>query len=228
MDYVQLHSLLRALECKVTASAASGFPAAKRVRTILSPVQGFALDKDTSGRRLPVIVAIGANYTQGQTRCPRDHANGQPAVEDDLTYCRYNLDRALKSVGGAAWSSWVRKRKASPGRFRPPEEYHLVMTNFCLWNTNDSWQKNSLADRANLLANNPLFAGGKTAAPAWSHIHGLANILTPSPTLWVAHGIHCEVFALFNPVSNVVSMPKWIMTPNLSYFYRYYGRCWPR
>jgi hypothetical protein len=233
IDYPQLHSLLLGLEGQVTASPASGFSAATCVRTTLSPVQGFALHIGTKGLELelPVIVAIGANYTQGKTRCPRDHFNGQPAVEDNLQDCRANLDRAFKSPytpPKAPWSSWVRYGKASPGRFRPPDEYHLVMTNFCLWNTKAFWQKISSVDRETLLDNNPLFAGGKTAAPAWEHIKKLADALKPDPILWVAHGMWSEVFTLFGALGRVVPMPNWIMTPNLARFYGHYGRCYPR
>ncbi len=226
IDYASLRTPLLKLEGRVPGGSASGFVAAKRVRTRLSPVQAFALDTTTSGYELPVVVAVGANYTQGTVQCPRDRAAGHPAVEDDLSYCRARLRDALSRVD----QRWVAMRKASHASLAAAhsENWHLVMANFCLWNTNERWQKIPVGDRTSLLANNPTFDGRSTGAPQWPHLNALAHAIAPEPILWVAHGIHSEVFGLFTSLRGLLTMSAWIMTPNISYRYFHYGRCYPR
>lgn len=224
IPYADLRQILCSLEEKVGTSTPHAVPIPLHVRTSLSPVQGYALSNDTAGKVLPVVVAIGANYTQSEEKTPRDIWRSPTAVEDDLKKCRARVDEALRELN----QRWVELAKASHEAFALGEGYHLVMTNFCLWNTDVRWQNIDPKCRATLLANNPSFNGGATSAPGWAHLARLSSALSSNPPLWIAHGIHSEVFNLFQPLAASLGMKRWMMTPNLSYRYFHYGKCYPR
>lgn len=229
MHYNALHNILLNLEAKIPSAPASGFPYAGNVRTVLSSVQGFALDTITQGRDLPIIVTLGVNYSQGTQQGPRDYARGVGVEDPFLSPCRSNLVAAMAHRASAN-PTWVAKGRANAllKSFSAILDFHLVMTNFCLWNTNSRWLKTTAAGRHSLLANNPLYAGAPSCAPNWLHLVDLASALSPEPILWVAHGLHSEVFRLFAAPGFPISMADWMMTPNLAYRYFHYGRCYPR
>ena len=224
MHYSVIHQILLSLETKVGISPPKGSPRPIHVRHSLSPVQGFALSDDTAGRELPVVVAVGANYTQGKVKCPRDASPPGIPVEDDLKSCRRQIRSALSVLN----SNWVDFEKSSISSIAFGDDFHLVMTNFCLWNTDTRWQNIDPKLRANLLDYNPTFSGGTTSAPDWPHLAQLHAALASSSPLWIAHGIHSEVFSLFQPFAALLGLNRWMMTPNLSYRYFHYGKCYPR
>jgi len=104
MDYTRLLQLLVDLEARVGVVPAAPFGAMGFVRTNGTPVQAFALDRSTRDATLPVIVALGANYTQGEQVCPRDNGD-HSCVEDELGRCRRFSVEALRAYEGApdAW-----------------------------------------------------------------------------------------------------------------------------
>lgn len=221
MDYTNVLLALDRLE-KQIVTAPGATPGG--VRRNHSPIQGFALDIATCGRQLPVIVALGVNYTQGEQLCPRDRGKGN-LVADDLKACRGRLTDAIESYKQSS-KTWHRYGKASAPCISIPENFHFVMANFCLWITHNRWLKTASEERAQLLANNPPFGGARCDAPAWPHLVRLSAAIAPA--IWVAHGMHSEVFALFDAVAPHLSAKHWLKTPNLGYRYFHYGTHFPR
>ena len=231
MNYGTVLSRLTSLENLIgSISPTSTLPAYIRGAPY-SPIQGYALDQSTHDQSLPVIVAVGVNYTQGQTQCPRcPFPPGAVAVEDNLSACRRHLNKALHAHAKYLGLQSCEKSNVTAQVLASSWEtgYHLVMSNFCLWNTTKRWLELPSLNRSALLASNPPFAGGPTTAPSWPHLQELARLLAPGPQLWVIHGLHSGVFDLFAHMKPTLSATKWIMTPNLGYPYHRYGTCWPR
>lgn len=232
MIYSNLHKILLGLESQVPAiPPTQGLGWAGLVVNqpgLKTPVQAFGLDKSTCERDLPVVVALGINYTQDPVPCPRDPA-GVPAVEDNLSSCRQLMMKARTAHGDCA-ARWHQTGNASSAHLALPEKFHFVMTNFCLWITTEPWLELPVADRAGLLANNPPFAGAPTATPSWPHLAALAQALAmhTEPALWVVHGLHSEVFGLFNACQPILGLSPWLRIPNLGYPYSHYCRSFPR
>lgn len=226
IGYSDLHARLIALERGISSALPAAFTGSAYVRTNLSPVQGFALDSSNKDRgKLPIVVALGSNYTQGKEKCPRDSANRLPAVEDNLSLCRARVHEAFNALN----TSWFSCGKASSGLSSVGwEDWHLVMTNFCLWNTTVRWQQIPGADRKGLLQNSPVYSSARTCSAPWPHLSAVAGALSGLPVLWIAHGIHSEVFELFDQFRNQLANPAWIKTPNLSFRYFFYGQRYPR
>jgi hypothetical protein len=88
-------------------------------------------------------------------------------VEDDLR--TWPFYRKQIQAGFASYKTnptlWKNQSAASSSSLNPPEEYHFVMTNFCLWITSDSWLDIGAYLRADLLENNPSFKGSHTRSP---------------------------------------------------------------
>ena len=231
MNYGTVLSRLTSLENLIgSISPTSTLPAYIRGAPY-SPIQGYALDQSTRDQSLPVIVAVGVNYTQGQTQCPRcPFPPGAVAVEDDLSACRCHLNKALQAhAKSPSWQSCKKSNVTAQALTSFWKSgYHLVMSNFCLWNTTARWLEIPSTNRFALLASNPLFAGKPTTAPSWPHLLELERVLTPEPLLWVIHGLHSGVFGLFGHMKPTLSAAKWIMTPNLGFPYYHYGTHYPR
>ena len=224
--YSALHQILLDLETQVATSPPGGIPRPPAVRSILSPAQGFALDRETApyDGELPVVVAVGANYTQGNVKCPRDNAAAAILVEDDLRQCRQRVIDALDVLT----NQWIPLGKASSTAIGFPTNFHLVMTNFCLWNTEMKWQSIPATMRCKLLGSNPTFHSKPTTSPNWPHLYEQKSKLYSTRVLWIAHGIHSEVFDLFQAARPILGIRDWMMTPNLSYRYFHYEKCYPR
>jgi hypothetical protein len=225
MEYNELHYRLIELEQLIRDERPLHNKLATLIRTNRCPVQGYGLSRATRGRDLPVVVAVGVNYSQNTMVCPRDTAaNG---VEDALTNCRAQLDQALAAYRRHR-VDWASENRASSEILDPPSEYHFVAANFCLWITSDRWLKLRDDDRKLLLESNPLFDSERTGAPDWPHLDRLAVTLKSAPVLWVPHGLNGGALQLF-AVFRTTRMPmNWIMTPNLSYPYKSYGTRFPR
>jgi hypothetical protein len=219
IHYTPLEQILQDLETKVLP-ARRMFPSAFEVRDNgKSTVQGFVLDDSTSDQELPVVIAVGANYTQNNEFTPRD-VIGSGDVRAKLKSWRTWLDRGFADYRKNP-SLWV-KRCAAPSLslpVPPPGKYHLVMTNFCLWITRRNWSAIQAQIRADLLQNNAHFAVRPSVAPDWPHLQDLHNKLPDS--LWVGHGSRTEVFTLFRQFVDKQNNTPWLLTPNVSFHYDY-------
>src|SRR5687768_15197215 len=89
MKYEELLQLLMEIEEQVPNRPPECTEAQIYVRSHKTCVQLMALDVATRDRDLPVVVAVGINYTQGDETTPRDLAKGSCAVEDKLGRCRH-------------------------------------------------------------------------------------------------------------------------------------------
>lgn len=230
IHYTQLEQVLQNLETQVSSTHGT-FPSHFEVRNNgKSKVQGFTLDDSTAGQNLPVVVAVGANYTQDKVSTPRD-VHGIGGVSAKLKSCRTWLDR-----GFASYKSdpvlWTRRCAAQSPHLGVPMQsrylgvpmqsrYHLVMTNFCLWITKRSWSEIQAQVRADLLQNNACFRGIPSVSPAWPHLEALANALAEWSPLWVGHGCRTEVSAIFRQFIDAKMSSPWILMPNLAFHYNY-------
>jgi hypothetical protein len=220
IQYEKLRDLLKGLERQIPASEASEFWAAPEVRTNRSPVQAYALDQSAGGECKPVVVAIGGNYTQDKVDTPRDQFHTADAVEADLSANRHLLRKGFDSYNSKK-ALWKQKCAVKTRIVTTPRQFHFVMTNFCIWITMRSWQKTSPHARADLLENNPPLGKKSTVPGCWAHLAELAAGLDGVSVLWVAHGMHCEVFALFRQFVRSLPDAQWILVPNLAYHYDY-------
>jgi hypothetical protein len=203
----------------------AGFPAAASIRKTLSLVQVCGLDNSVTEEpqvRLPLVVAIGANYTQGSNEVPRD-MHPSFGTEEDLTKWR-NLAHVGLGHYAANQRCWYDASVASSDSISIPSSYRFLMTNFCLWITEDSWPNIRPSRRADLLAHNPpTGTGNSTGMGSWWHLRELAKMLNSHgvQTIWVGHGTDCEVFALFRQFMLELDQPDWLLLPNVSRPYGY-------
>jgi hypothetical protein len=248
MRYNDLHKTLRKLESRISGARPQQIALDALVRNIpdRTPVQGFGLSRHTQEREgddLTVIVAVGINYTQGKMKCPRDGLRNAPpdpeAVVDGLGYHRNSVEKLFNAYRKSR-EEWANNRCASSAAIDVPrnKDFHLVMTNFCLWITNDAWaelkRKNENL-KEELLRNNPLFNGKSAGPPAWSHLSHLAEELHQAKAIqiWVPHGIgiDSDVPPLFFKFSELVTKTgkaiDWIFAPNLSRPFDYSGKTFP-
>ena len=231
ITYSALRGILAALEPLAIAPPASvpqSFPSYKAVRqpTQGSQVQAYGLDRQCSANdlELPVVVAVGGNYTQAKARVPRDNKPPlfTPPVEDDLRICRAYLKMGFKhfDLHRPRWfENCVASSTTLP--FFRDDGFHLVMTNLCLWITRNAWQNIGSAFRADLLENNPFLGGNPTSPGQWAHLTALAYALRNCDVIWVGHGMHSEVFAIFRLFMRSLVNPDWLLLPNLAYHYDY-------
>jgi len=218
IQYNDLRVVLEELESQISATRATGFPSAGEVRQG-SPVQGFGLDKSTEhDEPLPIVVAVGGNYTQAKSEIPRDGTRSGSMVEDDLAPCRRNLTRGIANYL-ANRQLWQDRCLASSAKLHPPSRFHFVMTNFCLWITNESWQNIRPSSRADLLENNPAIGVKSSATGCCAHLNELAERLKGEDLLWVGHGMHCEVYALVRQFARCLPNTQWMLMPNLAFYY---------
>jgi hypothetical protein len=226
VDYSKLKFTLETLEGRITSFQAPSFNSASEVRGIGAQVQLYGLDFKTKGKNLPdIVIAVGANYTQGKTTTPRDQ-NPPIAVEDNLSACRTNLDAALQDYTKYS-TTWFNKCAASSPSLKIPanDKYHFVMTNFCMWITNFSWLNIHPQVRTDLLTNNPHFQSHRFMKAFYPHLMELIEVTNRHNVLWVGHGLGAEVFSLFRSffLLNNISA-HWVLVPNLSRPYDYVAR----
>jgi hypothetical protein len=247
MKYSELKKLLEGLENGVQVPAPPSVLSGVR-NNGKSQVQAFALHnkivtfpkstpKDAcpdDDQDLPVVVAVGANYGQGLDSVPRDNYYKNPIkspsmVEASLGTCENNLRDGLKACGNCS-ADWYILQATSSANLRIPEKFYFVMTNFCIWITDVSWQSNPSNIRASLLVGNPAFSGQiPSACGDWPHLEALAAGLYAHQTnvLWVGHGLGGEVFALLRLWNKKHDIGDWILLPNLSHRYGTYGKTFP-
>lgn len=161
-----------------------------------------------------VVVCIGANYTQGKAQSFTD-----AFIEDDGGQMRKNLNLGLKNFANKK-SAWV-KNKHAPDRFQLEESlenknFHLVITNFCPFDTKTKWQDNLESERADLLGFDDW---------TFKHLDQLYSKLKELNPLWIGHGLHSEIPCLFRQFQRRKDILRWLLMPNLSYWYNY--EKWP-
>lgn len=230
MLYNNLLNLLQGLERMIPCSTPTHFSSISEVITPPN-VQVYGLDTFTHKLNLPtIVIAIGSNYTQGSTSFPRKTAPSLYPVEDDLNKCRTNFLNGYNAYKNAL-KLWVDNCAASSAGITMKDTFHFVMTNFCLWITKKSWQNIPENKRTDLLRNNPPSTQTKSGSPPpgdWQHLLDLANALKEENVIWVGHGIHCEVFALFRQFMGQQKKQQWLLMPNLAFHYKYGSSSFPQ
>ena len=222
-----LHGILAKLEPMAVAPPTLDFPSHRAIRLPAqgSQIQVYGLDRGYSVKdfELPVVVAIGGNYTQAKAQVPRDNKPPFiPPVADDLNACRTYLKTGFDhySLRRQRWFGNCVGSSTEISLFED-DGFHLVMTNLCLWITKNSWQNIGSAFRTDLLQNNPFFGGRPSSPGQWAHLTALAYELRNCDVIWIGHGIHSEVFALFRLFMRSLVNPDWLLMPNLAYHYDY-------
>lgn len=158
-----------------------------------------------------IIICVGSNYTQG---------TGNISIEENNSSLRRNLDRGLKDFSKKQ-SSWIKRLHAGEKieALRANclnDGYHLIITNFCPFITKQRWQNHSESERANLL----LWDSNQ-----FLHLKDLLDKFNAYNPIWIGHGIHCEVPYLFRQFILQNKISRWLLMPNLSYWYNY--ESWP-
>jgi hypothetical protein len=229
--YDDLGDLVSDLESRIPADRPLPSEVGVLVRNIpaRTPVQAYGLSKHTAEttKPLPIVVAVGINYSQGGMACPRDGGRSARVV-DGLGNCRNKTKEALSEYRKFG-RQWADTGCASSPTIDVPngDDFHLVMTNFCLWVTNKSWADHTPEEKRILLLNNPSFDGQPTCSPNWAHLSSLDRKLRQYEVVWVPHGILGEVPELFRDFA-ASNGANWILAPNLSRPYRSYGIRFPR
>lgn len=180
--------------------------------------QVFALDNQTNNTDLlPVVVAVGINYSQGSNTLPTSPPNW-PGVEEKLAACRTNANHVLRNcIGFSSQKIWVASgfRSVTPPRaFKSSLDFHLVFTNFCPWITNLNWSDKGLSssDKAELLLN----LGSKINFGIWQHLQKLKFCLDEDIECWMGHTLGAPVSNLFSQFVAGNSIKKWVISPNLA------------
>ena len=204
--------------------------------------QFFGLDSTTSNTKsdFPVVVAIGANYTQDGVTLPSGGTGvvlkSPPWVEEQLTSCRKNFINGLVAYHSNV-NDWQNLAAAGPNMPTCIENFHLVMTNFCPWITqlagasvSGNWDALSGSVQAELLTNRASLSSGGFAQ-VFGHLNALYGELSQSESVyWCAHGIHSGVFPLFRLWQSSQSCrlkERWILLNNLSRQYSSYDTVFP-
>ena len=234
-NYNWLKSHLEDIERQVTPPSPLDFPGAAFVRTpgpkYGDSIQAVALDMTTRNQstELPVVVAVGINYTQGTEQVPRK-SSIDVRVEQSNKSCRSNVLKGIRKyeVDRESWSSSGRaaSRHVFVHELLTEANFHFVLTNFCIWITTSKWPDNeSGTDFENLLWNNGLFGGRQNSANFPLHLNAIADALRDKSVLWVAHGFHNAVPRLFSEWARSKRIENWLLMPNLAFYYRYYETC---
>ncbi len=225
MKYNQLEKVLEQLE--LTSRGSLSLPTGNAARAVLSGPnneQYFALDNLTHPNDLPVIVTLGANYTQGLTALlPGKHMcispGTPPFVSDRLNNDRRRLVRCLddfKNPGNG--QVWFDNGLASSPTIAMPHKidtedlsFHMVMTNFCGWITEKKWSVLN-EDFGRMVTLKLLSESSGT----FQHLDNLVKqIAAECPVLWVAHGLDSEVPSLARCFFQKHGIENWIIAPNL-------------
>lgn len=265
ISYTDLAQKLQDLEAKFRCTCTPGKPCsghALSARTCTSPIsfsgphlvgahirmppsayggncQFFALDTTTAANdpELPVVIAVGANYTQGRQHLPSEPKSSPlvapPWIEEPLISCRNQLINGL-----AAYTSQYKiwQDLAAAGIKMPTDlkKFHLVMTNFCPWvtdkaagyATSGNWDALSASVQAELLTN--ALSHQNSAS---DHLDDLLSELNGDENVyWCAHGLHSGVFPLFRMWQRSRQCQlgeRWILLNNLSRRYGSYNKVFP-
>jgi hypothetical protein len=175
--------------------------------------------------RLPVIVAVGANYATGPgnmpTKMKAKRRRGPPWVEDNLNGSRSPVIEFLKRCSARR----VKKHWNGLLPYDPYEKYylsftefkddrHFVMTNLSPWITRYDWREirdDSLEDLFTILA-----APGMTAPGMglWAYFKRLKKCVGRD-AIWIGHG-NADVYGFFRLICWNLDIKTWFFTSNLS------------
>lgn len=175
---------------------------------------------------LPIIVAVGINYTQSDKRetypTPSVKKSTGNLVEDYDPKMRLRLSEAFEVFNRPGMSKkWHERHHASSPSIPVPSDgnYFLVASNFCPFITFYEWTNSERdkcyrsAERANLLCQ----LDGE-----FQYLDDLAESLKDSQqVIWVGHGLHSEVFVLFRLWQRRHKLTPWLLTANLARPYRW-------
>jgi hypothetical protein len=220
-----LKDQLESIERRVNLPASMDFAGVEEVRggpTHSNAIQTVVMDSRTSlvNRPVPIIIAVGSNYTQDPVEVPRT-SESPFAVVDTTGSCRANCLRGIEHFN-ANRDCWVAARMAASANVivppvSSPVDFHFVMTNLCLWITKMSWTDIKCDARKWLLQNNPTFDGKPNPASAALHLIQLARLTSTCNVLWVFHGIGDDLlFPYFQSFARQNSIDNWLAMPNLS------------
>jgi hypothetical protein len=241
MHYSDLVQLLQKLETKWAGNQCRPLPSTASARLIVPPpyenVQYFVCDNTTLGRDLPVVIAVGVNYSQlyfnhkeGAVRKPvqfrlpdrsgKQAATAPPWVEEDLSKRSPNKPNLIKQFNdyNNRPSVWFDQCWASSPQIRnvPKDvgEFHLVETNFCPWITIDEWGSTFHSEplRADILVTPPT---QPFPICLFQHIKDLKQEI--GDVLWVGHGVDA-VSTLFRLFAYTENIRAWLIVYNLMGF----------
>jgi hypothetical protein len=187
-------------------------------------VQYFAVNCCSQNRELPVVVAVGANYSQGPDTLPTSSPSGlidadARFVEAKLTRWRKKLDNIFRLYSDERYpTKWCPAARPDPPivtqsarRFQSPDpnHYHFVMTNFTPWITTTGWSKIRGTEAATLIMEHPPSA-------YWQiFLDELRRVLPPN-TLWVGHGNY-DVYDLWKQLVDHFCLEQWLFSSNLTF-----------
>ncbi len=224
-NFQWLKTQLEDIERRVSPPASMNFPGADEIRPckreLGGNIQAVALDgsNECTHDDLPVVIAVGLNYTQGDSCIPRSITHPFGVVED-LSKWRRNV---------TAWFSHY-KRDAVLWKTRClasdsfddaiiESRFHFVMTNFCCWITNDFWGDMSKKSRSKLLNTNPQFDGQPSSAWNPLHLFALSDLMHERQVVWIGHGLSdtSELPGLFSCWKSKAGLRNWLLTYNVTY-----------
>jgi hypothetical protein len=185
-------------------------------------VQYFSVDWYSQSLELPVVVAVGANYSQGPNMLPNNSPSGLIGanarfVEAGLARWRAKLDYIFGLyTAGRYPREWCPRERPIPPLVmysttpvQIPERYHFVMTNFTAWITTTAWSNIRGTEAAKLIMEHPPGA-------SWQVFLDELRRVLPPETLWVGHGNY-DVNDLWKQLVERFGLEQWLFSSNLTF-----------
>jgi hypothetical protein len=200
-------------------------PARELIQASGGNLQYFSVDSYSEGSELPVVVVVGANYSQGGNQLPTHSQSGLigkdgPFIEANLSKWRKPLERLFEVYKSGfydfPWHPGVRPHPpltlSSALPVQLPENFHFVMTNFTPWITTIAWAtiRDMGPPYGKMIIDNPPHVG-----PPFEALERLKAVL-PGDTLWVGHGNY-DVHDLFIELVAHFHLNQWLFCTNLTY-----------
>jgi hypothetical protein len=202
------------------------YPSHIRIRQAYN-VQFLALSRLTESchEKLPLIVTVGSNYTQGDQKLPEELMANHSIVEDDVVQFHDSVSDFV-SLLRAHMERWkdacLCGGTLELSALAEPPRFHLVMTNLSPWITTDSWpdiaksRNDGRAITAQLLSTR----AGSIGRFPFEHIRELRERLALErslPTIWIGHGSN-DVWEHFVILMNQMNLDNWCLAPNFARF----------
>ena len=214
--YSHLHPLLDQFEAASFHSLISGGPASSLPpAAVHGGVQFVSLLQNgtfPSTQKVPVVAAVGINYTQSKTGTTFPHLHryltdksGRPTIEDKAPGMHRALNGTLTAHtrNGPTWVTGGRSSVA--GLPAISSGYILVAINFVPYITIKPWLKLMAADQRGLLH----------CSTGLNFLRPLFSLLSSSVDLRVGHG-KTVVWPLFHHLLPAIKLGNWVTTYNLS------------
>jgi hypothetical protein len=186
-------------------------------------VQYLSVDRYSHNLVLPVVVAVGANYSQGAGQLPNSSPFGLigetgPYVEADLGKWRRPLDYIFSTYRAGHYpQDWCPSARPHPRlalcsaeRPQTPRRFHFVMANFSPWITKIEWSKMRETIEARVIMESP------PGTATWQEFLSRLRQTLPNNTLWVGHGNY-DVHDLFMKLVVLFGLKHWLFTSNLTF-----------